>query len=186
MKEPHLSKVDRSDLLVVQKLGAVDEDHTAEVPLLPPLCGGVRGAVWLCQANKDFDEQSSWVSLFAILRDAPEDYGGRQTRLDRSKLRRREELGRARVDERLPWVPVESLRTAMQRYGRGLVRLGRDYRSEPVTFYRERSDGETVRVAADDRVGVFLSNVTGRVFRSYQDVMGLNGFRSQQSVKSIS
>lgn len=186
MEKAHLSKVDRSDLLVVQKLGAVDEDHTAEVPLLSPLCGGVRGAVWLCQADKDFDEQSARVSLLAILRDTPEDYGSRQTRLNRSKLCWRKELGRARVDERLPWVSVESFRTAVQRYSRGLVRLGRDYGREPVTFYRKRSDGETVRVAADDRVGVFLSNVTGRVFRSYQDVMGLNGFRSQQSVKSIS
>ena len=125
------------------------------------------------QSNERLDEQLTRVPLLAILRYPPKDDRSGDARLDGRKLGRGEELGDGGVDERLPHVLVEALDTAVQGDGRLLVRLRGNYGVDAIAMECERADGETVRVAADDGVGVFLCNMARGVFGTNQDVVCL-------------
>ena len=125
------------------------------------------------ESNERLDEQLTRVPLLAILRYPPEDDRSGDARLDGRKLGRGEELGGEGVDEGLPHVLVESLDTAMEGHSRLLVRLRGNYGVDAIAIECERADGETVRVAADDGVGVLLGYMSRGVFGTNQYVVGL-------------
>ena len=125
------------------------------------------------ESNERLDEQLTRVPLLAILRYPPKDDGGRDARLDGPEFGGGEELGGGGVGEGLPHVLVEAFDTAVEGDGRLLVRFRGNYGVDAIAIECERADGETVRVAADDGVGVLLGYMARGVFGTNQYVVCL-------------
>ena len=125
------------------------------------------------ESNERLDEQLTRVPLLSILRNPPKDDRGRDARLDGREFGGGEELGGGGVDEGLPHVLVEAFDTAVEGHSRLLVRLRGNNGVDAIAIECERADGETVRVAADDGVGVLLGYMSRGVFGTNQYVVCL-------------
>ena len=90
-RNSHLSQVDGSDLVLVQKFRAVDKNYTTEIPLLA-FGGLIRGTLGLGKADQSLDEELAGVAFLAILGYSAEDDRGRDAGLNGGKLCRGEKL----------------------------------------------------------------------------------------------
>lgn len=119
----YLRQVNRSNLLLVQKLRAVDDKDTPKVPFLAAIRSLLRRTLGLRETNESLNKELTRVTLLSILRYPPKYYGRGSAGLDGNEFRSSKELGGGRVDEGLPRILIKALDTAVERYSRLLVRL---------------------------------------------------------------